>query len=35
MTRQLVSFRLPVFAVALLCGAPALAVELPTRKAGL
>jgi hypothetical protein len=35
MTRQPVSFRLPVFAVALLCGAPALAVELPTRKAGL
>src|SRR3954464_5129742 len=35
MTRQLVSFRLSVFAVALLCGAPALAVELPTRKAGL
>ncbi len=35
MTRQLVSFRLSGFAVALLCGAPALAAELPTRKAGL
>ena len=34
MTRQL--FRLPMLPVALLlCGAPALAVELPTRKAGL
>jgi hypothetical protein len=34
MTRQL--FRLPILLAALLiCGAPALAVELPTRKAGL
>ena len=34
MTRRL--FRLPIVIVALLiCGAPALAIELPTRKAGL
>jgi Protein of unknown function (DUF3617) len=36
MTRQLFSFRVPAFLGALvLCVAPALAVELPTRKAGL
>jgi hypothetical protein len=36
MTRQLFSFRIPMFAAALLLGAaPALAVEIPTRKAGL
>jgi hypothetical protein len=36
MTRQLFSFRLPSCAAALLlCVAPALAVEMPTRKAGL
>jgi hypothetical protein len=36
MTRQLATFYLAGFVVALLlCGAPALAVELPTRKAGL
>jgi hypothetical protein len=36
MTRQLFSFRLPMLLLALLlCAAPALAVELPTRKAGL
>ena len=36
MTRQPGSFRLSVLAVALLLGsAPALAIELPTRKAGL
>jgi hypothetical protein len=36
MTRQLFSFRIPIHAAALLlCVAPALAVEMPTRKAGL
>jgi hypothetical protein len=35
MTRQLFSSRLPMLMAALLCAAPALAVELPTRKAGL